>query len=343
LKAVNAIKYLLMALLAGVLMWIAYRGVDLQRLLLEIQGARISWIALSIVFSVAAFISRAYRWKLLIDPLGYTTSFSKSVYSLMTGYLANLVFPRLGEVTRCATLSKSDKIPFDQLIGTVIVERVLDFLCLLVIILFTAIVEAQRLTDFMLTKIVGPIRDKLTGLAASPVFWILLATLIVSSFLFIRARRKSGRHAALFNKINELVTGVIKGLKSIRTVQKPWQFIFHTILIWVLYYYTAYICFFSLASTQDLSWQAAMLVLVAGGLGMSVPVQGGFGAYHLLVMEGLALYGVDRNHGLSFATLVHSTQVILVIVMGGLSLLLLVPAKKSSPDENIGTDTVKNS
>jgi F0F1-type ATP synthase membrane subunit a len=122
----------------------------------------------------------------------------------------------------------------------VIVERVLDFLCLLVIILFTAIVEAQRLTDFMLTKIVGPIRDKLTGLAASPVFWILLATLIVSIFLFIRARKKSGRHAALFNKINELVTGVIKGLKSIRTSQKPWQFIFHTILIWVLVLLHAY-------------------------------------------------------------------------------------------------------
>jgi len=342
LKAVNAIKYLLMAVLAGVLMWIAFRDVNLQRLLEEIRSARVFWIGLSIIFSVVAFVSRAYRWKLLIDPLGYDTSFRKATYSLMTGYLANLVFPRLGEVTRCATLSKSDKIPFDQLIGTVILERVLDFLCLLVIILFTAIVEAQRLSDFMLTKILSPIRDKIAGITGAPLFWILLVILIVAVFLFIRARKNSGSHAALFTKLNDLVTGVIKGLKSIRTIQKPGQFIFHTILIWVLYYYTAYICFFSLDSTQDLSWQAAMLVLVAGGLGMSVPVQGGFGAYHLLVMEGLALYGVDRGHGLSFATLVHSTQVILVILMGGLSLLLLVPSKKSSPDENIGSDTVKN-
>jgi glycosyltransferase 2 family protein len=331
-----------MALLAGVLMWVAFRGVDLQRLMLEIRSARPFWILLSIVFSVVAFLSRAYRWKLLIDPLGYNTSLRKSTYSLMTGYLANLVFPRLGEVTRCATLSKSNKIPFDQLIGTVILERVLDFLCLLIIIFITAVVEAQRLSDFFLSNILDPVSAKISGIASSPVFWIVLVLVITAVILFVRARRKSGAHAALFIRINDLVTGVIKGLKSIRTVQKPWQFIFHTILIWVLYYYTAYVCFFALDSTSDLSWKVALLVLVAGGLGMSVPVQGGFGAYHLLVMEGLALYGIDRDHGRAFATLVHSTQVILVILMGGLSLILLVPSKEISTDENPGTDTVKN-
>jgi len=259
----------------------------------------------------------------------------------MVGYLANLAFPRLGEITRCGALSKSARIPFDQLLGTVILERALDVVCLFAALVITALVEADRLGSFVMEKIVGPIGVKAASLLHSPLLWAGVLVVVVLAAWWFRSRREEEGTHTLAGRFRDLVRGVIRGLRSIRTLEKPWTFLFHTLLIWTLYYYMAYACFFALPATSDLSWRAALFVLVAGGIGMSVPVQGGIGAYHLLVSQGLILYGILQQHAMAFATLVHTSQVLLVVVIGGASMLLLFSVKNNS-HENPGTHPVEN-
>jgi uncharacterized protein (TIRG00374 family) len=330
-----------MALLAGVLVWLAFRGIDFSLLVHEIRDANLFWLGLSIVLSIVAFFSRAYRWKLLIDPLGHHTPLSKAFYALMVGYLANLAFPRLGEITRCGALSKSGRIPFDQLLGTVILERALDVVCLLTALVITALVEADRLGSFVMEKIVHPIGIKAAALLHSPLLWAAALVVVVLAAWWFRSRREEEGTHTLTGRIRDLVRGVGRGLQSIRTLEKPWAFLFHTLLIWTLYYYMAYACFFALPATSELSWRAALFVLVAGGIGMSVPVQGGIGAYHLLVSQGLVLYGILQQHAMAFATLVHTSQVLLVVVIGGSSLLLLFSVKNKNHD-HAGPHPVEN-
>lgn len=335
MKLTAFLKYLILALIAVALLWVAFRGVNLHSLVEELKEANLFWISTSLLAAILAFLSRAYRWKLLIDPLGHNTSFQKATYSLMVGYLANLVFPRLGELTRCGSLSKANKIPFDQLIGTVIVERVMDVICLIAFIIFTAIIESERLGNFFFLRIIYPMREKFVSLSQSPVLWVTFIIIFVIGYFIFKARKRSGKHGIMLNRIDGLIKGIGKGLRSFRTIEKPWQFLFHTIFIWALYFLMAYVCFFSLPSTANLNWQAAMFVLVAGGIGMSAPVQGGIGAYHLLVSQGLVLYGIPYQHALAFATLLHTSQVLLVILLGVLSLLFLFLSKnKTSADEN---------
>jgi uncharacterized protein (TIRG00374 family) len=286
------------------------------------------WVALSGILSIIAFIVRAYRWNLLIEPLGYTPSLKKTTYSLMVGYFANLAFPRLGEVSRCAALSKAESIPFNKLLGTVIVERVVDVLSLLICILLVAALEFKRLGNFFNENIFNPLIKKIDQLSRSPILLTILITALIALIsvliYFSRKNKAKGKETAF----SKLAKGFIDGLRSIAKLKQPGLFIFHSIFIWVLYYLSVYVALFAFPFTSGLGSGAALFLLIAGGLGMSAPVQGGIGAYHLLVSQGLVLYGLSQEEGLTFATLLHSLQLVLVIIMGIASLLLLFSSGK---------------
>jgi uncharacterized protein (TIRG00374 family) len=297
------------------------------------------WVALSAIISFIAFIIRAHRWNLLIEPLGYTPPLKKTTYSLMVGYFANLAFPRLGEVSRCAALSKAESIPFNKLLGTVIVERVIDVISLLLCMLFAAIIEFKRLGSFFSENIFNPIIKKFEQVTNSPliltgiivVFIVLIAVVIY----FKRKNKIKGTESA----ISKLIKGFIDGLRSVSNLKRPGRFIFHSILIWALYYLGTYVAFFAFPFTAGLGAGAALFLLVASGLGMSAPVQGGIGAYHLLVSQGLILYGLSQQDGLTFATLLHTLQLLLVVVFGAISLILLFSENKKRAER---AETVKN-
>jgi uncharacterized protein (TIRG00374 family) len=291
-------------------------------------------MSISIVCSVTAFVSRAYRWNILIEPLGYKPSLKNTTYSVIIGYFANLALPRLGEVTRCGTLNKAEKVPFDELLGTVIVERVFDVICLLIVILLTAFFEYARLGNFLLLNLYDPFKDKIQQYAQSPLFIAAVIVLLVAVILFIRAIRKnSGKHGFI-SKIVALLKGIVEGLKSVRKIKRPGSFVFHTIFIWTLYFFSSYVCFFALPATSQLDWKAGLFVLAIGGMSMSAPVQGGIGVFHLLVSQGLLLYSIPHEHGIAFATLIHSTQAILMIVLGSLSFAMLFFANKKKSHVN---------
>jgi uncharacterized protein (TIRG00374 family) len=330
---IPVVKFLLLSVIAGLLLFLSFRGISFKIVYNEIVKAEVGWVLLSVFISLIALISRAFRWKLLIEPLGYHPTLKNTMCAVAVGYLANLAFPRLGEVTRCGSLGTAENIPFNKLLGTVIVERILDIISLFLCIVLVAIVEFNRLGQFLKKNIADPVYLKLnqilssvTGIIALVVFIIAVAFLIP---IFIRYQRKKSA-----SKWAHIINGFIKGLISIKDLHKPWQFVFHSVLIWSLYYASVYVCLFSLPFTSHLGLTAALFLLVAGGLGMSAPVQGGIGAYHLLVSQGLLLYGITLENGLAFATLLHSLQLIMVIITGIIALLLLSLQNKNKPLQN---------
>lgn len=332
-KLRSLIKYALLLVIAFTLLIFAFRGVDVKKIINGMFEAHLFWVSLSGLISMAAFISRAYRWKLLIEPLGYSPSLKNSTAALMIGYLANLAFPRLGEVSRCGVLTKTDAVPFNKLLGTVIVERVIDVISLFICLLLAAIIEYKRLGNFFKENMIDPLYAKVDQLLRSPLAIAIAAMLIlmiVVAVVWTLNRSKKVGKESWFIKV---IKGFADGLKSAARLKRPWLFTFHSFLIWFLYFLGVYVCLFALRSTSGLGVNTALFLLVAGGFGMSAPVQGGIGAYHLLVSQGLILYGVSQQDGLTFATLLHSLQLLLIIVFGVASLLLLFGVRK-----NIGAD-----
>ena len=292
--------------------------------------ANIFWVSFSFVLSVIAIVSRAYRWNLLLEPLGYSPKLKNTTYAVSIGYLANLAFPRLGEVTRCGTLSRAETIPFSSLLGTVIVERIIDVISLLICLLLTAIIEFKRLGHFLTTNIIDPLVGKLRSFITSPLGIAVAIAFIILVFLAVMYFKKKQKEKGNESAISHFIKELISGLKTIVKLKRPWLFIFHSVLIWVLYFLSAYVCFFALPATSGLGLSAGLFILTLGGLGMSAPVQGGIGVYHLIVSQGLMLYGLSQQDGLAFATLLHSLQIVMILILGSLSLLLIFFDRRAS-------------
>jgi uncharacterized protein (TIRG00374 family) len=331
-RFIAVIKYILVLGIGVGMLWLAFSGVRLKDTIHEIMQANFFWLFMSILTSLVAFYSRALRWNLLIEPLGYKPSAANTTAALMIGYLANLAVPRLGEVTRCGTLSRVEKIPFNSLLGTVIIERIIDVISLLICILLVAINEYSRLGNFLNENIYVPFISKFSTVLNHP-FITFVASLVLIGIIYLVFRRKN-KEGGITGKIAALGKGIVDGINTIRKMKSPVAFILHTILIWTMYFLMTYLCFSALEATASLDWHAGLFVLVVGGMGMSAPVQGGIGAYHLLVSQGLILYGVSLEHGLTFATLMHTSQTLVVILFGGLSFLYLFLKKRNAKAEH---------
>jgi len=326
-KLVSVIKFALLLAIAFGLLAFAFRGVDVGRILREMLHANMFWVAISVIPSIVALVSRAYRWNLLIESSGYSSPLHKTTYSLMVGYFANLAFPRLGEVTRCGALSRSESIPFNVLLGTVIVERVVDVVSLLLCLVLACILEFKRLGNFLLGNIVDPVVKKVHFLRSPLIVAALIASVIVVIFT-IRYLNIKKKESGKESKLGGFINGLINGLKSVANLKRPWLFILHSVIIWFLYYLSMYLSFFAFPFTSSLGLSAALFLLVAGGFAMSAPVQGGIGVYHLLVSQGLMLYGISQQQGLTFATLVHTLSLLTVVVFGVASFVLLFSANR---------------
>ena len=328
-KIFNVLKYLILLGVAAALLLYALKGMDVNKILQQILKADLFWVSVSGLLSIIAFVVRAHRWNLLIEPLGYSPTLKNTTYSVIVGYFANLALPRLGEVSRCGALSKAESIPFNKLLGTVIVERIIDVLSLFVCILLTAAIEYKRLGNFFSEKVFKPLNDKFQQLLNSPLLLagvILVLLVLLSVFIyFLRKSKSKGSESP----ITKIIKGFVDGLRSVANLKRPWLFIFQSVFIWVLYYLGVYVALFAFPFTSGLGAGAALFLLVAGGIGMSAPVQGGIGTYHLLVSQGLVLYGVTAENGLAFAFMLHGLQIILVIALGIASLFLLFSARKN--------------
>jgi len=321
----QTLKFLAFFSVGIVLLWFAFRNIDFAKLGAELKEADYSWLLLSVLFGLFAFISRARRWVLLVNPLGFKPSTRNAFYALMTGYLANLALPRIGEITRCVALGKKEKIPVDQLIGTVVIERTIDFLSLLLIMIILIFTSGDQIGLFLKESILVPIQQKLFSVFGNTwVLWVILFSLgVITLFLMIRYK-KSLRKIRFFSKMFNLARGIINGLKTITNLKRKWEFIFHTIFIWINYALMTWVVVFSLESTSHLTFANSIFILVIGGLAMSAPVQSGLGAFHYIVSRGLLIvYGIPVEDGLAYALLTHESQLIFVAIIGAISFFII--------------------
>jgi uncharacterized protein (TIRG00374 family) len=322
LQTLKFIGFLVVGIL---LLWLAFRKTDFARLAADLKEAHYSWLLLSILFSLFAFVSRARRWILLVNPLGYRPSLINAFYALMTGYLANVALPRIGEITRCVALGKKEKIPVDQLIGTVVVERTIDFFSLMIIMLAVMFTSGDQLGLFLKEFILVPVQNKMQEMFG--VTWILWAILffivILSLFLAFRYRHKL-RKIRFFSKMIDVLKGVFNGLKTITTLERKWEFIFHTVFIWVNYALMTWVVVFALDSTSQLTFVDSLFLLVIGGLAMSAPVQSGLGVFHYTISQGLLIVkGIPIEDGLVYALLAHESQLVFVAIIGTISFFMI--------------------
>ncbi|WP_192822505.1 lysylphosphatidylglycerol synthase transmembrane domain-containing protein [Rufibacter sp. LB8] len=329
-KVVNILKYVLLLAVSVFLMWYALRSINFAAVQKELGQVNYFWIGATLLISVAGYLSRAVRWRMQFKPLGYHPSLGQTYHALMVGYLANIVLPRAGEVIRCTFLKRSANVPVNTSLGTVITERVLDLLLLVSCIGLTLLLEFDRLHGFF-EEIFS---SKYKGLEANlQTLYILMAVglagaLIMGWYIFKNIKRL--RQNSLFKKISHFMRGIWQGIASVRKMDQKGAFVFHTLFIWFTYFLTSYLAFFAMPGTSHLTWQAGMAILVVGGIGMSAPVQGGIGVYHILVRTALLLYAIPLDTGMAYALLVHTTQAILVVTMGVISLLVSLANNKKT-------------
>jgi hypothetical protein len=312
----STFKYLIMLGIGVLLMWLTFKNVDVAQTFEKIKNAHWFWVWMCILCGVVAYISRAYRWNMLIAPTGFKPKITNTFYAVCVAYFANLAVPRMGEVTRCGTLGKKEKIPFDILFGTVIVERVIDTLTLLIVIVILLFLEFETMWAFLSENVLDKFNLTLNAFTI-----IIVIVLIAAGLLAVRWFFKTEN--PVIKKVKLFITGIVDGLKSIRHIENTGLFIFHSVFIWIMYLLMVYIGFKAMDITSQLGLKAAIFTLVAGGLGMTAPVQGGIGAYHLLVSKGLLLFGIAYDDGLAFATLMHTSQMAQMVIMGLIALVVL--------------------
>ena len=344
-KLFKTLRFFLFLSIAGVLLYFAFRGIDLEKLWNSFEHANYWYVFLYLLIGLLSLLSRAYRWNLLIEALDYKASFRNSFFSLNTGYLANYAFPRLGEITRCASLSKAEKIPVDKLFGTVIVERIFDLMMVIVLTILLIVFRFDFFGTWLNENIFGPLLDKLNRSIGG--IWILLLILLGIPLIFIAFYylfRTRFSKVNFIQKIKSFVKGIIDGLKTIYKLKRPWSFLLHTVLIWLLYWAMTYAAVFAIPETSVLKPIDGLFLLIVGSFGFIVPAQGGIGAYHLITTLGLTLYNVPREAGLTYATITHESQMIMLIVLGTISFMILFSAgrragkEQASPEPQMQND-----
>jgi len=326
-KIYTAVKIIVPFGLAVWLFWYLYKD-GFSDTLLRMREVKYEWVVLSMCLGVISHILRAYRWKLLLEATGHRPTLSKSLAALFIGYLVNLAVPRLGEVSRCLVLKRTDRIPVTSSLGTVVSERVLDLLSLLTILGLTMLVEFEKLGEFFSDLF----QNKLSGVYAGiqQYLWYLVIGGFILVVVWLFARKGIVKSSG-WQKVRTFGQQMLVGFMSVTKLENKTGFWASTIGIWFMYFLMSLVVFYSMEPTEHLGWRAGLALLVMGGIAMSAPVQGGIGAYHLLVSGLLIYYGVGKEEGLSFAFLLHSSQIILILLVGlGSGLVILLLERKSS-------------
>ncbi len=279
------------------------------------------WLLIPVILiSLLSHLSRAMRWKLLMKPLDYRPSL-KNVFSVvMVGYLANAAVPRLGEVLKCTLLAKYEKLHFDRLFGTILVERIFDLLCFLIFIGLTVLIQIDVVGVYVKSKL---------AIVADPAgmpLWaklLLVVCVLVFAFYLIRFLRKKFPGNKIILKVNSFVRGLIEGVKTIKELKERKLFLAHSLFIWSMYLLQIYIGFSVMEDTAHLGIKPAFSVLTLATLAMIV-TPGGIGSFPIFVKETLLIYGILSPAGTAFGWLLWGANTSIVII-AGLAALLLLP------------------
>jgi len=292
----------------------------MDKLLYDFSTIDISWMFAVIVAFTLSNVFRAARWQMLIEPLGYRARFSNSLLTILLGYFANLGFPRMGEVVRAGTLARYENIPLEKVMGTLVVDRLMDFICLGVVVGLAFVLEGDTLLHF-----INQHRDVESNdsLWKNPVvLGILLVILLVTLTSIFFWQKLS--HLPFFKKVTQLLKGFWEGLRSVFKMKNPGLFLAYSAGIWLMFFLQCYFNLKAFPPTAELGAGAALMVFVFGTLGFVIPSPGGMGTFHALAIAGLALYGINGGDAFSYANIAFfAIQIFYNIVAGVLALVLL--------------------
>ncbi|MBL7883313.1 MAG: flippase-like domain-containing protein [Bacteroidia bacterium] len=323
-KSLQIIQYFLLLSVGLILIFLFFRNIDLQELLQIVNTGNFSWFYLVILSSIGVYVVRVLRWQMFIHANGYSAQFHNVFAALSISYFVSFVVPRLGEVTRCLSLKKKHDIPFMELLGTVITERIIDVISLFVVILLTIAFQFNQITDFFLINIFAPIYNTIVSkLVAGNVYTLIIVFLFLVSIVLAFIYFKNYFSNKTPKWVLDLFNGLKSGIISFKNIKNKKLFLFYTILIWIGYFLMTYFWFFIFEETSALTLGACLTILSVGSIGRSVPIQGGgMGAYHFLVSQVVIIYGVSESMGKTLATLIHAGQTLFTFAMGIVAFLI---------------------
>ena len=311
---INTLKFGLPLALGVFLIWLSFRKLteeDIESIKLSFKNADYFWIWISIIIAVLSHVSRAYRWRYTLEPLGYHPKFLNSFMAVMIGYLVNLGVPRMGEISRAAILTKYEGVPFNKGFGTIIAERVADMIFLLTFIFLVVVIQLSTLQDYLIKTF-----ENFNSVNTA----IVLSILAGLGILFLKFIQRS--EIPFFIKIRELIQGMMEGVKAILKMKESAKFIAHTFLIWFLYVLMFYVGMKAIPELNNVPFGGVLSAFVIGGISIAV-TNGGIGAYPYGIMQILLLYGVGAVYGLAFGWIIWTAQTIMMVVLGGLSFIFI--------------------
>lgn len=290
------------------MVWYSLSKVSLDELLIYAQNADYSWILLGMFLGLLSHLSRAYRWRFQLEPMGYKVTLGNSVMAVFAAYLINYTIPRAGEVARASILTNYEEVPFEKGFGTIVAERIADMLVMLGIITITLFLQFDFIYSFLVERF-NP------GKIA-----ILLGVMAVFVFLIFVLIKQSQSKFAL--KIRNFITGLVEGALSIFKMKKKWAFIVHTLFIWGMYVLMFYVTSLAIEDLDGISAGAILIGFISASFSIAA-TNGGIGSYPLAIYAAFSIFGIPEEPSIAFGWIMWASQTLLIIIFGGLSLVYL--------------------
>lgn len=281
---------------------------DRQNIFKAIQNADFRFVGLSVLIGIASHLSRAYRWRLMLSPMGHNISFLNSTLLVLITYLSNLGVPRSGEFLRATALSSYEKVPFEKGFGTIVTERVIDVFFLIAFLLIGGMLNAALLASYFPTT-------------SAVTYALIVGGVSVTSFLLLRKRILVSSNKWI-QKIVAFFKGLAEGILSVNKIPKKHVFIIHSILIWVFYLLMFDVMKYSIPETANLTFSQTIPAFIAGALAIST-TNGGIGVYPIAVSAVLMSFGISLEASLAFGWILWTAQTLMIVIFGGVAFLLL--------------------
>lgn len=299
----------MLPLLLGVfLVWFALSKVSIDELIFYLKKADYKWIILGVFFGFLSHLSRAYRWRFMLDPLGHNIKLENSIMAVFAAYLINFTIPRAGEIARASVLTNYENVPFEKGFGTIVSERIADVVVMMGIIALTLFLQFEFIYDFFIQRF-NPLKISVT--------LILLVTVVFIVFKIVKRSQSS-----IAIKIKGFFHGLLEGVLSIFKMKKKWPFVFHTLFIWVMYVLMFYATSFAIAELEGISMGAILIGFISASFSIAA-TNGGIGSYPLAIYAAFSIFGIAKEPSLAFGWIVWASQTLLIIVFGGISLIYL--------------------
>ena len=300
--------------------WLIYKDQDVDVLMDALHNINYYWMAIALTAGVLSHILRAVRWQMMVKPFGYSPSFLNAFFAVISTYFANLAVPRLGEITRPSILRKYENIPFSISFGTIVLERIIDVLILLILTVILVLTQTHIFVAFIDGNPI--VSEKFEQLKASNLPYII-SVLIIGSFVTLYFLWPKIKRTDIYIKFSHLIEQFLDGIKSVSKIEHKAIFFVYTFLIWFMYFLMTYLPVFALKSTENINILGGLAFFVIGSYGMVIPVQGGIGAWHFMVAGTLVVIGINDQDARVFALIVHTAQTIMIVVLGIISTALL--------------------